>query len=101
MTQETPESEGTPMADMSYYCKECVVHWQPFMCDKGCCAQCGGGTIRRQEPADPDIAARWELVLEGRKRQQAHEAFDRYYADREVRLLLLAVDELLGDAEAA
>jgi hypothetical protein len=86
------------MAGVSNYCSQCIVQWSPYMCDKGCCPGCGGGTVRKQEPADPDIAARWEFVLEGRKRRAAHEAFDEFYIEREVTALLRAVDEMLGDA---
>ncbi len=36
---------------MSYYCSECVVNWRPYQTDDGDCPTCGGGTVRRHEPA--------------------------------------------------
>ena len=36
---------------MSYYCSECVVEWMPHQTEHGHCPTCGGGTVRRQEPA--------------------------------------------------
>ena len=67
---------------MSYYCSECVVNWWPFQANDGCCPRCGGGTVRRQEPASDDAAA-LALAREEAERRARHAAFEAYYAERE------------------
>jgi hypothetical protein len=68
---------------MSYYCSECVVNWWPYQAKAGCCPRCGGGTLRRQEPASDDADARFALARQEAERLERHAAFEAYYAERE------------------
>lgn len=68
---------------MSYYCSECVVNWWPYQAKGGCCPRCGGGTVRRQEPASDDADAQFALARQEAERRERHAAFEAYYAARE------------------
>lgn len=68
---------------MSYYCSECVVNWWPYQAKGGCCPRCGGGTVRRQEPASDDADAQFALARAEAERRERHAAFEAYYAARE------------------
>jgi len=68
---------------MSYYCSECVVNWWPYQAKNGCCPQCGGGTVRRQEPASDDADAQFALARQEAERRERRAAFEAYYAARE------------------
>ncbi len=68
---------------MSYYCSECVVNWWPYQAKGGCCPRCGGGTVRRQEPASDDADAQFALARAETERRERQAAFEAYYAARE------------------
>ena len=68
---------------MSYYCSECVVNWWPYQAKGGCCPRCGGGTMRRQEPASDDADAQFAHARREAERRERHAAFERFYAERE------------------
>jgi hypothetical protein len=68
---------------MSYYCSECVVNWWPYQAKDGCCPRCGGGTVRRQEPASDDADPLFAKAREEAARRDRHAAFEAYYAKRE------------------
>jgi len=68
---------------MSYYCSECVVNWWPYQAKGGCCPRCGGGTVRRQEPASDDADAQFALARAAAARRERYAAFEAYYAARE------------------
>jgi hypothetical protein len=68
---------------MSYYCSECVVNWWPYQTDDGCCPTCGGGTIRRQEPASDDAETLFRAVRLEAEKRDLHARFEIYYAERE------------------
>lgn len=69
------------------YCPECVINWAPFMCAKGCCPECGGGTARSQEPISDDAQERHHKALQARiareRSEHNHRLFEEYYAARE------------------
>jgi hypothetical protein len=67
---------------VTYYCPECVVNWWPYQARGGCCPNCGGGTVFRQEPASEEADR-----LHNRPRTEAelrdrYERFEAYYAER-------------------
>ena len=68
---------------MTYYCSECVVNWWPFQAKDGCCPRCGGGTVRRQEPASADADELFALARQETERRERHAAFEAYYAARD------------------
>jgi len=68
---------------MSYYCSECVVNWSPYQCDRGNCPTCGGGTVRRQEPASDDADTLYRIAHAEAAKRDAYARFELYYADRE------------------
>jgi hypothetical protein len=68
---------------MSYYCSECVVNWWPYQAREGRCPSCGGGTTRRPERASDDADAMFARARTEAERRARHEAFEKYYAERE------------------
>lgn len=68
---------------MSYFCSECVVNWWPYQAKGGCCPRCGGGTVRRPEPAGEDADAQFALARQEAERRERHAAFEEYYNARE------------------
>ncbi|MFP5364080.1 MAG: hypothetical protein ACLGI5_15285 [Thermoleophilia bacterium] len=68
---------------MSHYCSECVVNWWPFQAKGGCCPSCGGGTVRRQEPASDEADELFAVARRAAERRERQSAFDAYYARRE------------------
>ncbi len=72
---------------MTYYCSSCVVNWYPYQCADGCCPECGGGTVRKQEPADPDTDARFKVAMrvrvERERSEHNHKLFDDFCARRD------------------
>lgn len=75
----------TPLIRMTYYCSECVVNWWPYQARDGCCPSCGGGTIRRQEPASDDADMLFARARAEAERRERYDAFEAYYAEREQR----------------
>lgn len=73
------------------YCPECLVNWAGYMTDEGCCPQCGGGTLRRQEPMSDEAVDLHHAALRARfvseKAAHAHAEFEAFYAEREARRL--------------
>ena len=68
---------------MSYYCSECVVNWPPYQTDQGCCPKCGGGTVRRQEPASDDALSIFRSARAEASKRELYARFEIYYAQRE------------------
>jgi hypothetical protein len=68
---------------MTYFCAECVVNWWPYQATGGCCPSCGGGTVRRQEPASDDADDRHRAARAKRESRDRHVRFEAYYAARE------------------
>ena len=67
---------------ISYHCGECAVNWWPYQATDSC-PRCGGGTVRRQEPASDDANALFELARIEVESHKKHEAFEAFYAERE------------------
>ena len=68
---------------MTYHCSECVVNWWPYQAKGGCCPTCGGGTVRRNEPASEEADRMHRRARTERERQDRYAAFEAYYAARE------------------
>jgi hypothetical protein len=68
---------------MSYYCSECDVNWWPYQTDHGHCPSCGGGTIRRQEPASDDAGRLYRIASDEAAKRVLYARFEQYYAERE------------------
>ena len=68
---------------MSYHCSECRVNWSPHQIDHGHCPACGGGTVRRAEPASDDADTLYRIARDEATSRDAYAHFDRYYAERE------------------
>jgi hypothetical protein len=68
---------------MTYYCSECVVNWWPYQAKAGCCPTCGGGTVRRNEPASEEAERMHRRARTERERKARYDAFEAYYAARE------------------
>lgn len=81
---------------MTNYCPECIVNWWPYQTHKGCCPACGGGTVRRQEPASLDVDDRCRALVAEQRRQHAREQFEAFYAQREA----ARAGEVVSEAEA-
>ena len=62
-------------------CSECVVNWWPYQAQGGCCPWCGGGTVRRQEPASDDADVLYQLACVQTARRERVAAFEAYYAE--------------------
>lgn len=71
---------------VSNYCSECVMHWAPYMTNRGCCPACGGGTVRRHEAVSEDAGRMFRDLSAARKRREAAERFEEFYFARELRL---------------
>ncbi len=67
--------------DMTYYCSECVINWWPYQCAAGCCPECGGGTTRKQEPADADADVRFKAAMRARVERERSEHNHKLFAD--------------------
>ena len=72
---------------MSYHCSECAVNWWPYQTDHGHCPSCGGGTIRRQEPASDDADTLYRIASDAAAKRDLYASFERYYAERELERL--------------
>ncbi|MEA2243453.1 MAG: hypothetical protein QOD24_3009 [Solirubrobacteraceae bacterium] len=72
---------------MSYYCSECNVNWWPYQTDHGHCPSCGGGTIRRQEPASDDADTLYRVASDEAAKRDVYARFERYYTERELERL--------------
>ena len=74
----------------TYHCSACDVNWWPYMCADSRCPECGAGVTRKQERACPDAEARFKVTLSKRaardRSEHAHDLFDTFYLDREIRL---------------
>ncbi len=68
---------------MTYYCSECVVNWWPYQTTNGCCPTCGGGTVRRNEPASDEADQLHRGAKAEAERRDRHARFEAYYAERE------------------
>jgi hypothetical protein len=68
---------------MTYYCSECLVNWWPYQTAAGCCPTCGGGTVRRHEPASPEAETLHRRARTDAERRDRHARFEAYYAERE------------------
>lgn len=70
----------------SRYCKTCSVNWAPAHTRAGACILCGGGTMLRQDPVDPDAETEYREALEREARRdrsaRLHAEFEEYYAKR-------------------
>jgi hypothetical protein len=68
---------------VTYYCSECVVNWWPYQAKGGCCPTCGGGTVRRNEPASEEADKLHRRARTESERQDRYARFEAYYAERE------------------
>ena len=78
---------------VSNVCTECVVNWMPYQTPDGRCPVCGGGTVRRQEPASVDALGRYTAAMGEQRRLDLHARFEVFYAEREARRLAADVDD--------
>jgi hypothetical protein len=78
-----PERQAPKEANMSYYCSECVVNWWPYQTNQGCCPTCGGGTVRKREPASDDADPLYRSARAEVDKRDAYARFELYYAERE------------------
>jgi hypothetical protein len=69
---------------MTHYCGKCVVNWWPYMTKEGHCPECGGGTVRKNEPVSEDVDKRYQAVKAKREREELYREFEVYYAKREL-----------------
>jgi len=76
---------------MSYHCSECDVDWWSYQTDLGHCPVCGGGTVRRQQPASHDADTLYRIARDEAAKRDAYARFERYYAKRETFLDELAL----------
>ena len=65
---------------MTYYCSECVVNWWPYQTDHGHCPTCGGGTVRKQEPASDDADTLYRIARDEAASRDVYAHFDLYHA---------------------
>lgn len=70
---------------MTYHCSECLVNWWPYQTAAGACPKCGGGTVRRHEPASDEAEALHRRARTDAERRDRHARFEAYYAEREQR----------------
>lgn len=68
---------------MTYYCSECVVNWWPYQAKGGCCPTCGGGTVRRNEPASEEADRLHRRPRTEAEIRDRYARFEAYYAARE------------------
>jgi len=68
---------------MTYFCTECIINWWPYQAKAGCCPTCGGGTVRRHEPASPEAERLHNRARTPAELRDRHAQFEAYYAQRE------------------
>lgn len=68
---------------MTLRCKDCDVNWWPYMTASGSCPQCGGGTVRTQDPVTAGVDELHARARTRRDKADLYERFERYYAERE------------------
>jgi hypothetical protein len=84
---------------VTYRCHACEVNWWSYQCKKGCCPECGGGTVRdTQNSGSMDADARYKAAQERDRaataRKRAFEEFDRFAAEWDRAAMVAQADEL-------